>query len=43
MEPLVGGLGLYRWRVHMDIRIRPGRLVTWNQVPAGTALHDRRV
>ena len=41
IEPLVGGLGLYRWGVHLDIRIRSGRLAFWNQVPTGTALHDR--
>lgn len=38
----VGGFGRYRWGVHLDIRIRPGRLVVWNQVPAGTRMHDAR-
>ena len=42
VESLVGGLGLYAWGAHVDIRIRPGRLVVWNQVPAGTAMHDVR-
>ena len=38
----VGGLGLYRWGVHLDTRTRKnGRLVVWNQVPAGTRMHDR--
>ena len=37
----VGGIGLYGWGVHLDIR--PHRtLVAWNRVPAGTRLHDRR-
>lgn len=41
MEPLVGGLGLYRWGVHLDVRTRAaGRLVVWSQVSAGTRMHD---
>ena len=40
-HPLVGGLGLYRWGVHLDTRARKnGRLVYWNKVHAGTAMHD---
>ena len=42
MEPLIGGLGLYAWGAHLDIRIRSGRCVTWNRVPPGTAMHDTR-
>ena len=37
----IGGIGFYRWGVHIDTRPRKqGRLVVWNQVPAGTAMHD---
>ena len=39
MKPLVGALGVYRWGT------RPragGRLVVWNQVPAGTQMRDAR-
>ena len=43
MEPLIGGLGLYAWGAHLDIRIPSGRCVTWNRVSAGTAIHDTRV
>jgi len=39
----IGGIGMYAWGVHWDIRPRlHGRLVTWNQIPAGTRLHDTR-
>ena len=38
----IGGIGFYRWGVHLDIRPRGTRLIVWNQVPAGTRLHDRR-
>ena len=39
----IGGIGFYRWGVHLDIRPRGTRLTVWNQVPASTRLHDRRV
>lgn len=40
----VGGMGYYTWGVHIDVRPRKqGRLVVWNQVPAGTAMHDTLV
>ncbi|HEU02037.1 hypothetical protein LCGC14_0987240 [marine sediment metagenome] len=41
IDPRVGAIGLYRWGVHLDTRARKnGRLVVWNQVSAGTAMHD---
>ncbi|MEE8476889.1 MAG: D-Ala-D-Ala carboxypeptidase family metallohydrolase [Gemmatimonadales bacterium] len=40
-EPIVGGLGLYTWGVHLDTRRRThGRLVVWNRVETGTMMHD---
>lgn len=39
----VGGFGSYRWGVHWDIRPRGSKLIVWNQVPAGTSLHERIV
>jgi uncharacterized protein YcbK (DUF882 family) len=39
----IGGIGFYRWGVHWDIRPRGHRLITWNQIPAGTLLHDQWV
>ena len=39
----IGGIGFYQWGVHWDIRPRGPRLIVWNQVPAGTRLHDRLV
>jgi hypothetical protein len=42
-DPRIGGLGLYAWGVHLDTRARKhGRLVVWNQVPAGTKMHDSK-
>lgn len=42
-DPRVGGLGLYRWGVHLDTRARKnGRLVVWNQVSAGTKMHESK-
>lgn len=40
----VGGLGWYKWGVHIDVRSRERhRLAFWNQIPAGTLLHDTRI
>lgn len=40
-HPLVGGLGFYRWGVHLDTRTRVNhRLVVWNKVAVGTKMHD---
>ncbi len=37
----IGGIGLYRWGVHLDTRARrAGRLVVWNQVTLGSRMHD---
>lgn len=37
----IGGIGLYRWGVHIDTRPRhAGRLVVWNRLAAGTRIHD---
>ena len=37
----VGGLGWYRWGVHLDIRPHK-RLAFWNMVKPGVKLHDSR-
>lgn len=43
LDRRVGGLGFYRWGVHLDIRARRnGRLAVWNKVRAGTRMHDRK-
>jgi len=39
----IGGIGLYHWGVHWDIRPRGSRLVVWNQIPARTEMHERMV
>jgi hypothetical protein len=40
-DPRVGGLGWYRWGVHIDVRTRrKNRLAFWNFVKPGTKLHD---
>ena len=40
-NPRVGGLGWYRWGVHIDVRPRrKNRLAFWNFVKPGTKLHD---
>jgi len=38
----VGGLGWYKWGVHLDTRDRGQRLAFWSRVNAGTRLHDSR-
>lgn len=35
----IGGLGLYRWGVHWDLRPHT-RLVAWNKLSVGTAMRD---
>lgn len=43
-DPRVGGLGWYRWGIHIDIRPRrKNRLAFWSFVKSATALHDTRV
>lgn len=42
-DPRIGGIGFYSWGVHWDIRPRGTRLIVWNQIPAGTRLHERMV
>lgn len=39
----VGGLGWYKWGVHLDTRDRGLRLAFWNRIDMATRLHDRRV
>lgn len=40
-DPRVGGIGFYRWGVHLDTRGRTnGKLVVWNKVKVGTKMHD---
>lgn len=40
-DPRIGGLGFYKWGVHLDTRTRMnGRLVVWNKVAVGTPMHD---
>ncbi len=43
LDKRVGGLGVYNWGIHIDIRPRKnGRLVVWNRVKARTPMHDAR-
>jgi len=42
-EPRIGGIGLYRWGVHWDLRARGSRLIVWNKLRSGTPLKDALV
>ena len=41
IDDRIGGIGLYRWGVHLDVRPHT-RLVVWNKISAGTALREKR-